>query len=119
MKKTSETASVTEYIAAADPAVRPVLKKIRLAVKSAVPEATETISYKMPAFKMGRVFFYYAAFKQHIGIYPPVTKDRKLIKELRVYANEKGNLRFPLDQPIPYDLIARIAVALSKQYAQT
>lgn len=116
MKKADEIKSVDNYIASADPAVRPALKKIRMLVKSAVPAAQETISYKIPAFKLKRTFFYYAAFKQYVGIYPPVKNNKQLIKELRPYANEKGNLKFPLDHPVPYDLIERVAVALSTQY---
>ena len=63
-------------------------------------------------------FFYFAAFKKHIGIYPPVTQDAQLIQELAPYRGEKGNLSFPLGEPLPIDLIGRVAVALSREYAR-
>ncbi|HSW06406.1 iron chaperone [Aquabacterium sp.] len=107
---------VDSYIAAAAPAAQPVLREIRRIVKQALPQAQETISYKMPAFRLQRTFLYFAAFKRHVGVYPPVTQDAALAAELRPFANDKGNLGFPLDQPMPYELIARVAVALAKQY---
>ncbi|MBK6599613.1 MAG: hypothetical protein IPG25_17710 [Proteobacteria bacterium] len=85
--------------------------------KSAVPQAQETISYNLPALKIDRTFFYFAAFKNDVGIYPPVSDDARLKKLLTPYGNEKGNLRFPLDDAMPYDLVARIAAALAKQYS--
>ncbi len=100
--------SIDEYIAAFSPEVQAILERIRQTVRAAVPEAQETISYQMPTFKLGRVLIHFAAFKQHIGVYPPVSGDAELEKAVSPYAGEKGNLRFPLDQPIPYDLIERI-----------
>lgn len=118
MAQAPEIANIDDYIAAAAPAVRPILREIRRVVRLAVPEAQETIAYKMPAFRLRRVFFYFAAFKGHVGVYPPVTGEAALKGELAPYANEKGNLRFPLDAPMPYELIARVAAALAKQYAK-
>ena len=63
----------------------------------------------MPAFELKGIVVYFAAFKNHVGLYPPVKGDARLNKALAPYANPKGNLRFPLDQPIPYGLIERIA----------
>lgn len=91
------------------PEVQKILKKIRLTIRRAAPGARETISYQIPTFKLNGALVHFAAFKNHIGFYPPVRGDAKLIKAVAPYAGEKGNLRFPLDQPIPYDLIARIA----------
>lgn len=108
--------SVDDYIAAADPEVREVLRTIRTTVSEAVPEATECISYQMPAFRQKKVFFYFAAFKKHIGVYPPV-QDPKLAAELEPYRGPKGNLQFPLAEPVPHDLIARVARSLARQYA--
>ncbi len=82
-----------------------------------VPEAVETISYQMPAFRLKRIFFYFAAFKKHIGVYPPVSGDDDLMQALLPYRNDKGNLKFPLDQPMPYDLIGRVAEALARQHS--
>jgi uncharacterized protein YdhG (YjbR/CyaY superfamily) len=97
--------AVDEYIAAFPADVRKILEKIRRTVRKAAPDAEETLSYRIPAFKLNGVLVYFAAFKNHIGLYPPVTGDAKLLREAARYAGEKGNLRFPLDQPIPYDLI--------------
>lgn len=95
-----------------------MLEAIRRQVLAAVPDATECISYQMPALKKKKVFFYYAAFKQHIGIYPPVKGDAALAAELAPFRGPKGNLQFPLSAPMPYDLIARVAVALAEESAQ-
>ena len=77
----------------------------------AAPDAVETISYQIPTFTLGGNLVYFAAFKNHIGLYPPVRSDEKLRAEASVYANDKGNLRFPLDERIPYALIGRIVKA--------
>lgn len=110
--------TMDDYIASAAPAARPVLAKIRALVKHSVPQAQEIISYRMPAFRLGRIFIYFAAFRQHIGIYPPVKGSGALNKALKPYRGEKGNLRFPMDQPLPYGLIKRVVLALKRQYAK-
>jgi uncharacterized protein YdhG (YjbR/CyaY superfamily) len=106
---------IDDYIASAPTDVRRALEEIRRVVKARVPEATETISYQMPAFRLGKVFFYFAAFKNHVGVYPPVEGDNDLQRALLPYRNEKGNLKFPLDRPMPYDLIGQVASALSHE----
>jgi uncharacterized protein YdhG (YjbR/CyaY superfamily) len=93
------------------------LVQIQQEVEARLPDAVRTIAYNMPAFRQRRVFFYFAAFKQHIGVYPPVTDDPALIAETQVFRGPKGNLSFPHAQALPVALIGRIAVALSKQYA--
>ena len=103
-------ATIDDYIQASPPRVRPILERIRRTVRSAAPDATEVISYRMPAFKLHGILVYFAAFKNHIGLFPPVRGDPKLVKAAAPYAGEKGNLRFPLDEPIPYDLIKRIVL---------
>ena len=118
MKEPRQIRDIDAYIASASPEVRDILEGIRQVVKAAVPRATETISYRMPAFRLGKVFFYFAAFKKHIGIYPPVKGDRKLQAELLPYRGPKGNLRFSLKEPIPYGLIGRVATALSQEYSK-
>jgi uncharacterized protein YdhG (YjbR/CyaY superfamily) len=100
--------SIDEYIAAFSPEVRKILEKIRQVVRGAAPGAEEAISYRMPTFKLDGVLVHFAAFKNHIGLYPPIKGDAALEEAIRPYAGEKGNLRFPLDQPIPYELIERI-----------
>ena len=109
--------TIDAYIAGAAPDVQPILNKLRALIKRSVRGSSESISYGMPAFAHAQRFIYYAAFKKHIGIFPPVRDDKKLIKALAPYRNAKGNLTFPLDQPMPYSLIAQVAIALAKQYA--
>lgn len=106
----TKAADVGSYIAAFPPNVRAILKKIRRTLRRAVPGAEERISYRMPAVFLGGVVVYYAAFQRHIGLFPPV-RDAKLKKAAARYAGPKGNLKFPLDAPIPYNLIAKIAKA--------
>jgi uncharacterized protein YdhG (YjbR/CyaY superfamily) len=100
--------NIDDYIAASSPEVRPLLRKIRTTIGEAAPQAEEVISYGMPAFKQHGVVVYFAAFRKHIGLYPPVRGDAKLMRDAAAFAGDKGNLRFPLGQPIPYGLIRRI-----------
>jgi uncharacterized protein YdhG (YjbR/CyaY superfamily) len=110
--------SIDEYIAAFSPEVQAILQRIRLAIAEAAPEAQESISYRIPTFTLSGALVYFAAFKKHIGFYPPVRGDAGLERAVVPYAAEKGNLRFPLDQPIPYGLMKQNlakAAAKSKQ----
>ena len=83
----------------------------------AASAAEEVISYRMPAFKQRGILVYFAAFKNHIGLFPPVRGDAALAKALAPYAGPKGNLKFPLDRPIPYTLIRRVVQLRVKQDA--
>ena len=114
MKQTTPE-TIAEYIAGCPEHVQEILQKIRLTIRSAAPEATEVISYQMPAFRLKGNLVYFAAWKQHIGLYPPIAGDAELAQAVAVYAGAKGNLQFPLDQPIPYDLITRIVQHRVKQ----
>jgi uncharacterized protein YdhG (YjbR/CyaY superfamily) len=107
--------NIDEYIASFSPEVQAILEKIRVTIRDAAPDAQETISYNMPAFRLNGILVYFAAFKKHIGLYPPVGGDARLEKAISKYAGEKGNLQFPLDQPIPYGLIERIVKLRVKQ----
>lgn len=109
--------SIDDYIAAAAPEARPVLREIRATIRKAAPKAQEKISYRIPAFFLDGVLVYFAAFKKHIGFFPPV-RDKELKKAAAVYAGEKGNLRFPLDEPIPYTLIGKLVRARVKENTQ-
>ena len=111
MKDQPQAATIAEYIAGCPAKVRPILKKIRGIVADAAPKADERISYGMPAFSQDGMLIYFAAFRQHIGIYPPVRGDAKLNKELAPYRGDGGNLKFPLDEPMPYPLIKRLVKA--------
>jgi uncharacterized protein YdhG (YjbR/CyaY superfamily) len=111
----SSPKDIDEYIAAFPPEVRSILEAIRLTIKQAAPQARETISYQIPSFRLNGTLVYFAAFKNHVGFYPPVRGDTKLEKAVAPYSGEKGSLRFPLDNPIPYALIKRIVKLRVKQ----
>jgi uncharacterized protein YdhG (YjbR/CyaY superfamily) len=109
---------IDEYIAAFSPEVQSILEKIRVTIREAAPGAQGKISYRIPAFTLGGgPLIYFAAFKNHIGLYPPVKGDVKLRKDISRYRGEKGNLQFPLDEPIPYALIRRIVKFRTKEHA--
>jgi uncharacterized protein YdhG (YjbR/CyaY superfamily) len=105
--------SVDAYIAAAPAEVRPILEAVRSTVRNAAPSAEERISYGMPAYFLGGVLVYFAAHKKHIGLYPPV-RDKSLSPLVARYAGPKGNLQFPLSEPVPHGLIAKIVEARVK-----
>jgi uncharacterized protein YdhG (YjbR/CyaY superfamily) len=109
--------SVDAYIATFPPDVQAILRKVRATVVAAAPDAHEIVSYRMPALRQHGVLVYYAAFKNHIGFYPPIKGDARLEQATARYAGEKGNLRFPLDEPIPYPLIARLTRLRARQDA--
>lgn len=111
----SKPATIDDYIATFSPEVQAILERIRATIRKAAPQAAETISYRIPAFTLNGALVYFAAFRNHIGFYPPVRGDSKLEEAVQRYAGEKGNLRFPLDHPIPYPLIARIVRLRVKQ----
>ena len=108
--KTTKTApqTVDEYIAGFPTDIQDVLQKIRKTIHEAAPEATEKISYQMPTFFLKGNLVHFAAFKEHIGFYPVPTGIEKFKKELSVYKQGKGSVQFPLDQPMPYELITKI-----------
>ncbi|MFI5357062.1 MAG: iron chaperone [Opitutales bacterium] len=106
--------TVDEYIAAAPAGVRPVLASIRATVRRAAPGAEERLSYRMPAYFLGGMLVCFAAFKRHIGFYPPM-RDEKLKPLVARYAGPKGNLRFLLAEPMPLALIAKIVRARIKE----
>jgi uncharacterized protein YdhG (YjbR/CyaY superfamily) len=108
-------ATIDEYIRGFPPDVRGILRRIRSTIRKAAPQAEETISYGIAAFRQNGILVYFAAFQKHIGLYPPVSGDAALQKALAPYAGEKGSLRFPLDRPIPYGLIRRIVRHRVKQ----
>jgi uncharacterized protein YdhG (YjbR/CyaY superfamily) len=111
----TKPASIDEYMASFPPGIQAILETIRMTIRNAAPGAQETISYNMPAFTMGGVLVYFAAFKKHIGFFPPIKGDASLEKAKSAYLGEKGNLRFPLDRPIPYGLIERLVKLRVKQ----
>lgn len=108
MKAKPSNQTVDDYITGFPPKVQAILRKIRQTVKKAAPEAEERMSYRMPAFFQDGVVIYFAAFKKHIGVFPPVRGDAKLLEALTRYRGPKGNLKFSLDKPMPYGLISRV-----------
>ena len=115
MAKPKKAKDIDGYISQFPADVQAILQKLRTTISSAAPEATETISYMMPAFRQHGILVYFAAWEKHIGMYPPISGDKALEKALARYAGPKGNLQFPLDEPIPYDLIERIVKLRVKQ----
>src|SRR5947209_14492465 len=106
---------IESYISKFPTAVQVILEKVRETIRHAAPEATETISYMMPAFRQHGILVYFAAWKKHIGMYPPISGDKALERAIARYAGPKGNLQFPLDEPMPFDLIERIVKLRVKQ----
>ena len=100
--------NIDDYIAGFPLDVQKILHKVRATTKRAAPQADETISYQMPTFKLEGNLVHFAAFKNHIGLYPTPSGTERFRKELSSYETGKGSIRFPLDKPIPYDLIAKI-----------
>jgi uncharacterized protein YdhG (YjbR/CyaY superfamily) len=107
-----------EYFATVPAELRIRLAQVQKEVERRVPGAVRCISYNMPAFKQRHSFFYFAAFKKHLGVYPPVTENEALVAELARFRGPKGNLSFPHGKELPLELIGRVALALSAQYAK-
>lgn len=103
--------TIDEYISAFPKEVQVVLQKIRQAISEAVPEAEESISYKMPVFNLhGTYLVYFAAWKNHISLYPGTAgMEAAFAHELSDFMSSKSTIKFPLNQPIPYELIGKIA----------
>ncbi len=100
--------NIDEYIAGFPPDIQVILEKIRATIKDAAPDAEEAISYQMPTFRLKGNLVHFAAFKNHIGFYPTPAGTEQFREQLSAYKGGKGSVRFPLDQPIPYDLISEI-----------
>jgi uncharacterized protein YdhG (YjbR/CyaY superfamily) len=115
MKASATPTSVDEYISTFPADVQQVLQKVRRPIKRAAPMARERISYNMPTFSLGKDIVHFGAFKEHIGLYPPV-REPELQDRIAIYRGENENLRFPLDQPIPYGLIGDIVKSRVKHY---
>lgn len=101
--------SIDEYIANFPEAVQAKLQEMRATIHEAAPEAQEAISYGMPTFKLNGNLVHFAAFKNHIGFYPVPSGIEAFQEELSAYKQGKGSVQFPLDQPLPLELVSRIA----------
>ncbi len=105
----NKTNDIDQCIESLPSETREILKKIRSLGKKVVPEATEAVSYGMPTLKLdGKNFFHFCGFKSHIGVYPAIDEEDSKIPELKQYRTGKGTFQFPLDKPIPYDLIEKM-----------
>jgi len=101
--------TMDEYIAKFPKNVRDVLEELRRVIKESAPKAEETISYAMPAFKLnGKSLVFFAAYKNHVGFYPTSSAIDAFKKELTLFKQAKGTVQFPLDKPIPFDLVKKI-----------
>ena len=108
--------TIDEYIKSFPKDVQSILKKMRETIQKAAPGAVETIAYQIPTFKLnGKGLAYFAAFKSHIGFYPIPSGIEAFKKELAPYKQGKGSVQFPLDKPIPYDLVEKITKFRVKQ----
>jgi uncharacterized protein YdhG (YjbR/CyaY superfamily) len=106
--KKPQPQQIDEYIAGFPPEVQAILQRIRATIHAAAPAAQETFSYQMPTFTLHGNLVHFAAFKQHIGFYPTPSGTERFQEALSRYKGGKGSVQFPLDQPIPYDLIEEI-----------
>ena len=105
----AKPANIDEYIARFPPDTQRLLEQVRATIKKAATEAVETISYGMPSFSLNKVYLvYFAAYKNHIGFYPTPTGIEEFKEAFSSYKTGKGSIQFPLDRPMPLDLIARI-----------
>ncbi len=100
--------NIDQYIAGFPDEVREILQQVRKTISEAAPEAEEAIKYRMPTFVLRGNLVHFAAYKKHIGFYPTPTGIEAFKDELSVYPSSKGAVQFPLDEPIPLDLIGRI-----------
>lgn len=107
--------TIDEYIQTYPRNIQSILEQMRQAIRKAAPEASEAISYQMPAFKLNGNLVYFAAFKNHIGFYPTSSGIESFKKELSQYKTSKGAVQFPLDKPIPYDLVEKIVLFRVKE----
>lgn len=100
--------NINEYIEGFPDDVREILEKIRVTIRKAAPKAEEAIKYQIPTFTQKGNLVHFAAYKKHIGFYPGSTGIERFKNELSAYEGAKGSVRFPIDKPIPLDLISRI-----------
>ena len=110
MASKAKFTTIEAYIASFPKEVQTILEKISQTIRKAAPGAVEAISYQIPTFKLnGTYLVYFAAWKEHMGFYATPSGNAAFKKELARYKVAKGSIRFPLDEPIPYDLVAKIA----------
>ena len=105
--------TIDEYISTFPADIQAILEKVRQAIQKAAPEATETISYGIPTFNLnGKHLVFFAGWKHHISLYPIPLGDEAFQQKISHYKRAKGTIQFPLDKPIPYDLVEQIVTFL-------
>ena len=107
--------TIDEYIATFPRNVQDILEELRQTIRDSAPDSKEAISYQMPAFKLNGNLVYFAAFKNHIGFYPTSSAISKFKKELSLYEVSKGTVRFPINEPIPFDLLRKTVKCRAKE----
>jgi uncharacterized protein YdhG (YjbR/CyaY superfamily) len=112
--------TIDEYLNTFPKEVQDILEKLRQTIQKAAPEATQTINYGIPTFKLNGNLVHFAAYKKHIGFYPGSSAIEVFKKELAPYKQAKGSVRFPIDKPIPFDIVKkivkyRVKINLSKE----
>lgn len=115
MSKRTKFENIDDYIATFPENVQEIMGKMRKVIHEAAPEAKEAISYGMPTFKLNGNLVHFAAYKKHIGFYPAASGIAAFEDELSNYKHAKGSVQFPLDQPVPYDLVKRIVTFRVKE----
>jgi uncharacterized protein YdhG (YjbR/CyaY superfamily) len=117
MMETNKTIpkDIDEYIASFSKNIQEILEKLRATIRKAAPEAKEIINYQIPTFTLKGNLVHFTAFKKHIGFYPTSTGIEAFKKELSAYEGAKGSVKFPLDKPIPFDLISKIVTFRVKE----
>jgi uncharacterized protein YdhG (YjbR/CyaY superfamily) len=111
----AKTNTIDEFIALYPIDVQEILKKVRATIKKAAPAAVETITYGIPTFVLKGNLVHFSAYKNHIGFYPTSSGIARFKDELTVYKTSRGTVQFPLDKPIPYDLISKIVTFRVKE----
>jgi uncharacterized protein YdhG (YjbR/CyaY superfamily) len=115
MNAASKINDVDTYIEGFPGETRKLLEQLRTTIKRAAPDAKEVISYQMPAYKLQGMLVYFAAYAKHIGFYPASSGIAAFKKELSVYKGAKGSVQFPLDEPLPLELVAEIVAFKVKE----
>lgn len=107
--------TIDEYITTYPPDIQTLLQQLRAAIHEAAPEAEETISYQMPAFKQNGVLVYFAAFKDHIGFFPTASGVEAFKDKIDAFKTSKGTIQFPLNKPLPIELVKEIVLFKVKE----
>ena len=114
-RKNNSAETIDEYIEAFPEDIQSILQKMRKTIRRAAPEAEETISYQIPTFKLNGNLVHFAAFSDHISFFPTSSPREAFKKELSKYKGGKGTIQFPIEEPIPYDLVKRIVIFRRKE----